>query len=242
MTLEDFIDLGGRARTRRRRADRVLLPETTPEYLAELKGRARGSAWTVSGTAVGNDFCVTDADKDEAARRWTTSSSGWSTRRAGRQDHAHLRRQRQEGRHGGRRPAKRCIAAIQEACDHAAKYGVIPGAGEPRRHHRHGRADAGDRQGGQARLVRRQPRHGQLPHAPTPTPTWRRPPPTRSWCRSRPRSSAPATSGEDADLKRLTDILRNANYRGYVALEYEAKEDPKTAVPKAIAELKKYMD
>ena len=44
---------------------------------------------------------------------------------------------------------------------------------------------------------------------------------------------------EDADLKRLLDMLRAVNYRGYVALEYEADEDPKTGVPKAVAALKK---
>ena len=46
---------------------------------------------------------------------------------------------------------------------------------------------------------------------------------------------------EEADLKRLTDILRRANFRGYVALEYEAAEDPKTAVPRIIESLKKLM-
>ena len=46
---------------------------------------------------------------------------------------------------------------------------------------------------------------------------------------------------EEADLGRLIGILRSANYRGYVALEYEAKEDPKTAVPKATAALRKLM-
>src|SRR5207248_9945659 len=44
---------------------------------------------------------------------------------------------------------------------------------------------------------------------------------------------------EDADLKRLIDILRAANYRGYVALEYEAAEDARTAVPRHIEALKK---
>ena len=39
--------------------------------------------------------------------------------------------------------------------------------------------------------------------------------------------------------KRLIDILRAADYRGYVALEYEAAEDPKTAVPGHIEKLKK---
>jgi hydroxypyruvate isomerase len=46
---------------------------------------------------------------------------------------------------------------------------------------------------------------------------------------------------EDADLKRLIEILRAANYRGYVALEYEAEEEPKQAIPRHIAALKKLM-
>jgi sugar phosphate isomerase/epimerase len=36
---------------------------------------------------------------------------------------------------------------------------------------------------------------------------------------------------ELADLPRLVKILRDANYQGYVALEYEAAEDPYQAVP-----------
>ena len=36
---------------------------------------------------------------------------------------------------------------------------------------------------------------------------------------------------EDADLPRLVKILREANYQGYVALEYESDEDPWKAVP-----------
>jgi hypothetical protein len=42
-------------------------------------------------------------------------------------------------------------------------------------------------------------------------------------------------------LKRLIGILRAANYRGYVALEYEAAEEPKKAVPGHIAALQKLM-
>jgi sugar phosphate isomerase/epimerase len=36
---------------------------------------------------------------------------------------------------------------------------------------------------------------------------------------------------EPSDLKRLVKILREVNYQGYVALEYEAAEDPLKAVP-----------
>ena len=41
-----------------------------------------------------------------------------------------------------------------------------------------------------------------------------------------------------ADYRRIAQILRNAGYRGYVALEYEAQEDATTAVPVHIAKLR----
>jgi len=43
---------------------------------------------------------------------------------------------------------------------------------------------------------------------------------------------------EEADLKRLMQMLRDVNYRGYVALEHEAKEDPKVAVPRHLRALR----
>ena len=42
-------------------------------------------------------------------------------------------------------------------------------------------------------------------------------------------------------LKRLIEILRQAQYRGYVALEYEAAEDPMKVVPRHAAALSKLM-
>ena len=39
-------------------------------------------------------------------------------------------------------------------------------------------------------------------------------------------------------MERLVGILKKANYRGYVVLEYEAKEDPFTAVPRHLKELR----
>ena len=41
-----------------------------------------------------------------------------------------------------------------------------------------------------------------------------------------------------ADLKRFTKILRDGGYQGWVALEYEAKEDAAVAVPRYLAEMK----
>jgi L-ribulose-5-phosphate 3-epimerase len=46
----------------------------------------------------------------------------------------------------------------------------------------------------------------------------------------------------DLDYKRIIDILRKVNYRGYISLEYEGREDAATAVPKSIEMLRKAMD
>ena len=43
----------------------------------------------------------------------------------------------------------------------------------------------------------------------------------------------------EADLARVVGILRDGGYRGFVALEYEAREDPKTAVPRHLRTLRK---
>ena len=43
----------------------------------------------------------------------------------------------------------------------------------------------------------------------------------------------------DLDYQRIAKILSDAGYTGYVASEYEGKEDPDTAVPKSIALLRK---
>ena len=38
----------------------------------------------------------------------------------------------------------------------------------------------------------------------------------------------------DLDYARIAAIMKKANYRGYVSLEFEGKEDPMTAVPKSL--------
>jgi L-ribulose-5-phosphate 3-epimerase len=43
----------------------------------------------------------------------------------------------------------------------------------------------------------------------------------------------------DLDYKRIARILREANYSGYVSLEFEGKEDPETGVPKSLELLRK---
>ncbi len=50
--------------------------------------------------------------------------------------------------------------------------------------------------------------------------------------------SRPGRPPEEADLSKVIDILKQARYSGYVVLEYEAKEDPYTAIPRHIKTLR----
>jgi len=43
----------------------------------------------------------------------------------------------------------------------------------------------------------------------------------------------------ELDYDRIAAILRKQKYRGYVSLEFEGREDPKTAIPKSLALLRK---
>jgi hypothetical protein len=52
---------------------------------------------------------------------------------------------------------------------------------------------------------------------------------------------AGAKESELADLARVVKLLRDANYQGWVALEYESKEDPWKAVPPLLATLRELM-
>src|SRR5438309_923151 len=63
MTLEDFIDLGGKLALPAVELTAYYFPKTTGEYLKEVKSRCTKLGLAVSGTAVGNDFCWKDPEK-----------------------------------------------------------------------------------------------------------------------------------------------------------------------------------
>lgn len=46
---------------------------------------------------------------------------------------------------------------------------------------------------------------------------------------------------QPADFERIVKILADANYRGYLVLEYEGTEEPKTEIPKYIDKLRKIL-
>jgi sugar phosphate isomerase/epimerase len=237
MTLEQFIEHAAGWGLSAVELTQYYFPETSPAYLAKLKGMCTRLGLDVSGTAVGNDFCVADPAKLKQqiadVKAWTehTSRLGGKTMRifAG----AARGINEEDAR-------KQCVAAIQEACDHAARYGVYL---------------ALENHGGivttaeQLLAIVTAVKHDWFGvnldtgnfHSPDPYGDLQRCAPYAVVVQIKTEVHPAGLAKEEADLKRVTDILRAARFRGYVALEYEGREDPMTAVPRYLGQLKELM-
>lgn len=239
MTLEQFIDGAAALPLDAVELTAYYFAETTPRYLAALKGRCTRLGLDVSGTAVGNNFCTTNAArlKEQIAlvKNWIehTSRLGGKTMRifAGSVDKGDTEE----------RARARCLAAIQECCAHAAEFGIYLSL------ENHGGIVTTVEQ--MLTLVRAVKSdwfgvnldtgnfHSRDPYADL---AQLAPYAVVVQLKTEIRR-AKSRKPEDADLKRLIEMLRGVNYRGYVALEYEAAADPRTAVPRHVAELRKLM-
>jgi sugar phosphate isomerase/epimerase len=247
MTLEDFIDLGAKLELPAVELTAYYFPRTTKEYLQSVKSRCDGHGLAVSGTAIGNDFCWPDEKKQkeqlEHVQRWVEHSAllGAKTMRifAG-----YVKKPNTE-----EDARKRAVELIEKACEHAAKHKVRLAL------ENHGGITATAQQ--LLAIVKAVKSdwfgvnldtgnfHTEDPYAdlaqaaPYAVVVQLK---TEVFYRQPGKDKGkPTTRREESDFKRLMDLLRKVNYQGYVALEYEAKEDPKTAVPRYIKELKKYM-
>ncbi len=236
MTLDDFIDLAAGMDLDAVELTAYYFPETTPDYLAHLKGRCTRLGLDVSGTAVGNNFCVADADKlrkeIDSVKQWTEHSArlGAKTMRifAG-----YLPKNDNE-----EKARSRCVAAIQEACDHAAKYGIYLAL------ENHGGITSTAEQ---VLALVKAVKHDWFGvnldtgnfHTDDPYSDLEKIAPYAVTVQIKTEIERGDRKKEDADLKRLLAIVRAVRYRGYVALEYEAAEDARTAVPRHIDALKK---
>ncbi|HWG45014.1 MAG TPA: sugar phosphate isomerase/epimerase family protein [Gemmataceae bacterium] len=237
MTLDDFIDLAAGLDLDAVELTAYYFPKTiAPDYLAHLKGRCTRLGLDVSGTAVGNNFCVADPDKLKAqidmVKQWIEHSSrlGAKTIRifAGTVAKGDSEEKARE----------RCVAAIQEACDYAAKYGIYL---------------ALENHGGitgtleQILALVKAVQHDYFGvnldtgnfHTADPYGDLEKLAPYAVTVQIKTEIQQRGMKKEDADLKRLIDMLAKARYRGYVALEYEAAEDARTAIPRHMETLKK---
>src|SRR5262245_40582287 len=79
MMLEEFADLAAALDLDAIEPTSYYFADTSPKYLARLKGHCTRLGLDISGTAVGNDFCLPDAAKLKAqlnsVKQWTERAS-----------------------------------------------------------------------------------------------------------------------------------------------------------------------
>jgi len=133
---------------------------------------------------------------------------------------------------------ERAVAAIQEACDYAVRYGIFLAL-----ENHGGITGTADQMLAIVKAVKHDAFGVNLDtgnfHTPDPYGDLERIAPYAVTVQIKTEVQPAGKGVQDADLPRLLEILRKANYRGYVALEYEAKEDAKVAVPRHLATLKR---
>ena len=204
----------------------------TQEFLLQLKRHAFRRGVPFSGTSVGNTFTHPPGPKRDAeiklVKEWV--------------DHAavlgapHLRVFAGEVQRGTTKDEakKHCIAALEECGDYAGKKGVTLGV------ENHGGiiTNAADlleiMQAVQSPWVGVNLDSGNFHTAD----------PMHDFALCAPHAvnvqwkseiqPAGVKEKQPSDLKRIVTILRKANYQGWVTLEYEATEDPHTAVPRLL--------
>jgi sugar phosphate isomerase/epimerase len=236
MTYDGFIDLAATLPFDAVELTEYYFAQTTNPYLAGLKGRCTRQGLDVSGTAIRNDFCVTDGTRlkqqIDHVKRWVehTSRLGGRTVRifAG----TVARDDKEE------RARRQCVEAIQEASEYAGQFGIYLAL------ENHGGITAtSDQMLAIVRAVKSNWFGVNLD-----TGNFRTKNPYADLERLAPYAIVVQIKteihregqqkAEEADLKRKIQILRAANFRGYVVLEYEAAEDAKTAVPRYARQLR----
>jgi sugar phosphate isomerase/epimerase len=213
--------------------------DVTDDYLREVRRHAFLRGVSISGTSVGNTFTHPAGparDKEVAlVKRWVDRAAVLAT--------SHIRvfaggaakdQPREEA-------VLNCIAALEECADYAGRHGVFLGL------ENHGGIVA--EPAGLLEIIKavKSPWigvnldtgnfHGNDPYADLATCA---PYAVNVQIKSEIRRAG-AKENEAADLARVVKILRDANYQGWVALEYEAKEDPWKAVPPLLAQLRELL-
>ena len=236
MTLEQFAEYASEQGLGAIEPTSYYFPDTSKEFFPKYKAFCTKLGLDISGSAVGNNFCIPDAAKLKeqmtSVNEWVERCSilGCKTIRifAGTIAKGDTEEKAKE----------RCINAIGQACDYAAKFGVILAL------ENHGGITASAEQILSIVKSINHPYFGvNLDtgnfHTADPYGDLAKLAPYAVTVQIKTEIQKAGQKKEDADLKKLVEILKAVNYRGYMALEYEADEEPKTGVPKALEELKK---
>ena len=236
MTLFDFIDLAADLPLDAVELTSYYFAETTDAYLDKIKAHAEKKKLAISGVPVGNNFCLKDDKKRKVqidlVKDWTARAAklGAKTVRifAGNLEKGETLETAQA----------RVIAAMEECLEVAAKHGVLLAL------ENHGGITATPEQ--LLALVKpiKSPYlgvnidtgnfHTADPYSDVATIA-----PYGVVCQIKTEVSPAGGKKTEADLARYVKVLKDANFHGYAALEYEAAEDAKVAVPRYVKELRK---
>jgi sugar phosphate isomerase/epimerase len=235
MTLFDFIDTAAWGPLDAVELTSYYFAETTDAYLDKIKARCQQHGLAVSGVPVGNNFCLKDDAKRKAevqkVKDWTERAArlGATTVRifAGNLEKGDTLEEAQ----------KRVVDAMNECCEHADKLGIYLAL------ENHG----GITDTAEHLLELVKPVKSKALGVNVDTGNFHTPDPYADIAKIAPygvvsqiKSEAfPNNKKEPADLARVIKIFRDTNFHGYVALEYEAAEEPKVAVPRLLKELRK---
>lgn len=237
MTLDDFVDLASTYDIDAVEPTSYYFPEpATPEYCRSLRRHALLQGLAISGTAVRNTFTYAPGpqlDKEiDHVKRWIDLAA---------ELHAPTIRIFAGDLQKGTSEAdarKWCVDAIHRACEHAATRGIILAL-----ENHGGIVSTADQLLAIVRDVKSDWFGVNLDtgnfHGPDPYADLARVAPYAVVVQIKAEISTGKGPKQEADLARLIKILRDAHYRGFVALEYEADDDPRQAVPKYLAQLKK---
>jgi len=235
-TLEKFIDFCAEQNLDGCELTAYYFPkEISNDYLMSLKERTFRLGLDISGTAIGNDFCLPEGEARERnlkmCRDWIDHSATLGapairifagTVPKGESEDA---------------ARERCIAGINQSLEYAATKGVCLAL------ENHGGITATPEQ--MLKII----------EGVKPSPwfgvnfdggNFNTPDPYADLAKIAPYAInaqvkvevSPGGKKEPADLGRVVKILKDAGYRGFLVLEYEAKEDPLHAVPDYLKKLR----
>lgn len=240
MTLEKFIEFCAAQNLAATELTGYYFPkQITTEYLLSLRTLTHRMGITISGTAIGNDFCLPEGD---ARQKQLQECREWI-------DYAAIMGAPAIRIFAGKVPngdsedaaIERCAAGINESLKYAATKGVFLAM------ENHGGITATPDQ--MLKIIDKvdsSPWFGvnfDSGNFQTDDP-YRDLAKIAPWAVNAQIKASVSVSGKQqpADFPRIVKILRDAGYRGFVALEYEEKEPPFEEIPKLLKQLRPLMD
>ena len=239
MTIEKFIDYCAAQGLGATELTGYYFPkEITTQYLLSIRAQTHRLGLTISGTAIGNDFCLPEG---EARQKQLAECREWIDYAAIMGAPA-IRIFAGQVAKGDVEDAaiERCTAGINESLKYAGGKGIFLAL------ENHGGITATPDQ--MLKIIE------QVDSSPWfgvnfDSGNFQTDDPYADLARIAPyavnaqikASVSPGGKKEPADLPRIVSILNDAGYRGFVALEYEESESPFEAIPKLLEQLRPMM-